>query len=895
MSPNNDDLALRMRNLQQPRVDDETTESQITYPNLLPAPAEGSSQGFTLPQGTGTQAPHSAQPAPDRSAPQSPTLWQGVGEEQDDMDETRDLSDEERLNLMRAVANAPENPREFQGHLNGVLPFAMKFNFLMKLVHPDKFPAHKEEADAAFKKLTSVRDNLGGDRHVHFWFGKDKDSQNREPPPAHAEGELSSYHKEAHAKATPYLKVLFDALGKDPNINPSPPFSGLDRATKSAAEALTCLNASIQKDNQLLKKDVDTGLIQFTQLCARWRPGFLSPPLEAMQDDLTRHWCGEFGYPKEWANLRHWVSPVAAPTSSSTNSHPMPSKYSSSSANSQPAPSTSSAIVPFHDNGIQIWNSTAGNTRTIAIPLRTVARSIKSGYTSSGEMILCMQRLGLYSARFVVQDSHGAVRFASCAECGGQPALQGAISAKVPVFLQDELGIRKLRDRVRGGGIYGLFFAATTPWDTSKQKMPYIATGFWHIDQERNLEEVKVGLSRSALKTVLSSAEGERLIGECMTGQPGTTSKDALYMMCPDVPRPMAPLARPWYPQQQHSAFPQPRLLSQPGQAQAEEIEQQIQMLQAQLGQVKLQQPQPQSLQPQSQQLRLQSPQSHQFQQLQQPQQQSYQAQQFQQPQLQQFQQPQLHQPQQQSHQIQQLQQFQQPQFQQFQQPQLHQPQQQSHQIQQLQQFQQPQFQQFQQPQLHQPQQQSHQIQQLQQFQQPQFQQPQFQQPQFQQPHQFQQLQFQQPKIQNPIQATDDEEQFDGSAKLKTTMPYYHEAYKQATAYLRTIYDALSENPFLAFHNPYLASHTPPIAARNAVSKLDEINLRLMDRNILNEIDISTGQIKWQDFIKMWKTVLIAEDIRKIKGETYTVDNNALPKFCQENNYPIGWASLPPC
>lgn len=158
MSPNNDALALRMRNLQQPRVDDETVEPQSTSVNLLPAPAEGSSQGSTPPQGTGTQAPHSVQPAPDRSASQSPILWQGVGEEEDPMDQSRDLSDEERLNIMRAVVNAPENPKEFQGHLERALPFPMKFNFLMGLVHPDKFPkAHKKEAHAAFKSMSLAR------------------------------------------------------------------------------------------------------------------------------------------------------------------------------------------------------------------------------------------------------------------------------------------------------------------------------------------------------------------------------------------------------------------------------------------------------------------------------------------------------------------------------------------------------------------------------------------------------------------------------------------------------------------------------------------------------------------------------------------------------------------
>ena len=423
---------------------------------------------------------------------------------------------------------------------------------------------------------------MGGDKHVNFFFGKDEIF-----PPEHAKRTLSSRHEEAHQQATSHLKVIFDALRKSPKLVPSRESEKFDPGAQTAISTIKQINMRITEENKKLGEDSDTGIIHLDRLCGQWRTGLLESNLEVGQIENSRQWCQNQNYPLEWANLRSWGP--ANPSSTNT------------SINQQPSAGGSF----LQGNALQPWNSTGRQTRTIAIPPRTTSRSIRPGYTSGGEKITWMQRLGPNGARFVVEDSQGGVRFLSCAAAGGQPALQGAIDHGVPTFTQAVEDLTRLRERVRGGGHYGLFFVALTDWDPSKKTLPFIGTGFWHSDGERGLEEVKVGLSRAALKKVLAT-EGEHLIAEHMTSQPGTTIKEALHMLCPDVPKPTAPLALPQYPQQQAA----PLQLPFPLQGQQGQLEQQIQLLQGQLQQLQLQQPQfqqPQFQQPQSAPMMVQS------------------------------------------------------------------------------------------------------------------------------------------------------------------------------------------------------------------------------------------------------------------------------------------------
>lgn len=80
---------------------------------------------------------------------------------------------------------------------------------------------------------------------------------------------------------------------------------------------------------------------------------------------------------------------------------------------------------------------------------------------------------------------------------------------------------------------------------------------------------------------------------------------------------------------------------------------------------------------------------------------------------------------------------------------------------------------------------------------------------------------------------------------------YHREALQRPTQYLRIIYFALLDSPFIALYNPMTPRHVPPPAMKEAVNKIDEINLRLMDRNIRNDLDLGRGQIQLQRFIEL--------------------------------------------
>lgn len=57
------------------------------------------------------------------------------------------------------------------------------------------------------------------------------------------------------------------------------------------------------------------------------------------------------------------------------------------------------------------------------------------------------------------------------------------------------------------------------------------------------------------------------------------------------------------------------------------------------------------------------------------------------------------------------------------------------------------------------------------------------------------------------------------------------------------IFHFLVDNPSVGFYNPITENQIPPLAVRDVISKLDGINLRLMDRNIANYMDLDLGQV----------------------------------------------------
>ena len=124
---------------------------------------------------------------------------------------------------------------------------------------------------------------------------------------------------------------------------------------------------------------------------------------------------------------------------------------------------------------------------------------------------------------------------------------------------------------------------------------------------------------------------------------------------------------------------------------------------------------------------------------------------------------------------------------------------------------------------------------------------------------------------------------------------YHREAHQRATPYLRTFYFALLDNPLVAFINLMTYISVPPLAAREAIKKIDEINLRLLDRNIGDDLDLGRGQIHWERFIERWKSIYFASKNPQLGGEQRK--GGLMVELCnmwKGFRYPSGWASVPP-
>ncbi|KAJ5288442.1 hypothetical protein N7508_007542 [Penicillium antarcticum] len=353
----------------------ETPDTERPTPQ---APAQGTATGH-VPVQAAAQAPAQT---PALVTPEPQQHQRSSSADTDMEEDEEDLSHNEKLLIIRAISDASDDPTTFKNALDNALPFAVDFRKLQALLHPDKYHGEEKiQAQKAFQKLLSFREKSGGllpgeaDRHTNFYYGNDASR-----PVEHVEGRLSSYHKDAHERATPHLKVLFSALEKNTRLNPQANLEGLDEKAKAAVAALDSINAEMRVGNERMKKDPDLGTIRYPDLFGRWRVFFLQPELIPTQSAANLQWCEKFHYPNEWANF--------GASESSANS----------SANSQPQ---AGADIP--GNSIQLWNSTGGQTRTIAIVPRKTTRSINPGYTSSGETIRMIQWLGKISARFVVE------------------------------------------------------------------------------------------------------------------------------------------------------------------------------------------------------------------------------------------------------------------------------------------------------------------------------------------------------------------------------------------------------------------------------------------------------------------------------------------------------------
>ncbi|OGE49514.1 hypothetical protein PENARI_c021G04569 [Penicillium arizonense] len=436
------------------------------------------------------------------------------------------ISISDRQRLIQDIISVPRDATAIMRACAQNIPDNCDINYkqLKVILHPDRFvsPADKPIADEAFKRVSWAEGEIEKrfpselDRNHHFFQGGGSDSEQ------HVEGELSSYHKQAHEEATPFIQSLYFGFQKDPRVNL---YQGpIPAAIRTPAEKLEIINKKIREGNSQLEKESELGIIRYQELLGYWRPIFLSPELAPSQMKAIKAYCDKFHYPSEWAT---------PPPKNSTNSPEAPNSANSSQApNSQPHSHHAPISHPDSNKaGSQLQHVSAGSrTRTIALLPRRVVRSLKPGFTSTGDRIRMIQHLGLMGARFVVEDANGRIRLMSSAATGGQLAIDGAKSAGVPDTLRGDKEVNNLRIQIRAtfGGTYGLNWVAVGEVNSMCDKSPYMVVGFFHEGPGGNPPLQEVGLSRSALKKILSPKEADRLISEALTYDPDIALQDAI-------------------------------------------------------------------------------------------------------------------------------------------------------------------------------------------------------------------------------------------------------------------------------------------------------------------------------------------------------------------------------
>ncbi|KAG0161669.1 hypothetical protein PDIDSM_5302 [Penicillium digitatum] len=168
----------------------------------------------------------------------------------------------------------------------------------------------------------------------------------------------------------------------------------------------------------------------------------------------------------------------------------------------QAQPSSATALQLHH-------RYAGGRIRTISLTPQRVIRSINPGYTSTGEKIRMIQPLGKLMA------------------AGGQLAIDGARSTGVPDTLRMEKDIHELQNFINmAGGTYGVNWVAIGRWTLASPRIWLSA--FIFEGPGGNPPQQEYGISRSALKKILSSKAADRLISEAITYDPDMALQDAI-------------------------------------------------------------------------------------------------------------------------------------------------------------------------------------------------------------------------------------------------------------------------------------------------------------------------------------------------------------------------------
>lgn len=141
------------------------TNSFANMPAQTPAPRQDAATAQAPQPSPGQAPPPQSAVSPPAQPSAAPEPQSDVQSEQKDTDMDRkdddgdddpnSLSQNEKLAIIRAILNAPEEPEQFQQAFENSLPFPIDFKILQALIHPDKYQdkEEKDQAKVAFQSM----------------------------------------------------------------------------------------------------------------------------------------------------------------------------------------------------------------------------------------------------------------------------------------------------------------------------------------------------------------------------------------------------------------------------------------------------------------------------------------------------------------------------------------------------------------------------------------------------------------------------------------------------------------------------------------------------------------------------------------------------------------------
>ncbi|OQE28807.1 hypothetical protein PENSTE_c003G09657 [Penicillium steckii] len=118
----------------------------------------------------------------------------------------------------------------------------------------------------------------------------------------------------------------------------------------------------------------------------------------------------------------------------------------------------------------------------------------------------------------------------------------------------------------------------------------------------------------------------------------------------------------------------------------------------------------------------------------------------------------------------------------------------------------------------------------------------------------------------------------------------HREKHQEATKHIRELYDMLQKD--MSLRSP---------EARKVMQELDNLDKQILNMNFYGGLSPGLGQIRRETFISIWRSTVTPacgwpQHLTEAQISRFYLNAKvALEEFCEEYDYPLGWACIPPC